>query len=126
MVLRILRGLHELGDDVLRRGHVGIAHAEIDDVLAARARFGLEVVDDGEHVGRQTLDPIELVHRAPSRARTACCGQSRDDTEALRKVSTNRTMTRIYSTIRRAGRGQSGTATDRCVPNWLVRRGVSG
>ena len=72
VILRILGGLYELGDDVLRRRHVGVAHAQIDDVLAAGAGFRLQVVDDGEDVRREAFDPIEIVHiRSPS---------SRDDT----------------------------------------------
>ncbi len=62
VILRILRCLDELVDDVLGRGHVRIAHAQIDDVLAASSSLALEVVDDGKDVRRQTLDPIKLVH----------------------------------------------------------------
>ena len=38
-----LHGLDELVDDVLRRRAVGVAHAEVDDVLAAAARGHLEL-----------------------------------------------------------------------------------
>jgi len=62
VVLGILRGLDELVDDVLRRRHVRIAHAEVDDVLAPSSRLALEVVDDREDVRRQALDSVELVH----------------------------------------------------------------
>ena len=44
------------------RGLIGIAHPEIDDVLASGAGLGLEVVDDGEDVGGEPLDPVEVVH----------------------------------------------------------------
>jgi hypothetical protein len=54
----------ELGDDVAGRRHVGIAHAEIDDILAPRAGLRLQIVDDREDVGGQALDPIEVVHVA--------------------------------------------------------------
>ena len=40
--------------------HVRIAHAEIDDVFAARARFGLELVDLLEDIGRQPADAMEF------------------------------------------------------------------
>ena len=33
MILRLRRGFDELGDDVRRRRHVGITHAEIDHVF---------------------------------------------------------------------------------------------
>ena len=62
VILRVLRGLDELVDDVLRRGHVWIAHAEIDHVLAASSSLGLEVVDDRKDVRWKALDSIELVH----------------------------------------------------------------
>ena len=58
---RIAHRLDQLGDDVLGRRHVRIAHAEIDDVVAARARFRLELVDLLEDVRRQPLDSVEIV-----------------------------------------------------------------
>src|SRR5262245_17817211 len=93
MVLRILRGLDELVDDVLGRRHVGVAHAKVDDVFAPRACLGLQVVYDREDIRRQALDPVELLHRGGSPLRV-----SRDDTEASRKVSTNEDVTRTYDT----------------------------
>ena len=42
-------------------GMSGIAHAEVDDVGAARARRRLEAVDLGEDIGRQALDAMEVV-----------------------------------------------------------------
>ena len=74
VVLRILGGLDELVDDVLGRRHVRIAHAEVDHVLAARPRLRLEVVDDGEDVGRQALDPVEIVHPDPPTTAADCPG----------------------------------------------------
>ena len=65
VVLGVLGGLDQLRDDVLGRPEVGIAHAEIDDVLTAGARLRLEVVDDREDIRRKPLDPVELVHRTP-------------------------------------------------------------
>ena len=60
MGARLADRLHQLVDDVLRRRHVGIAHAEIDDVGAPRPRGGLQPVDLGEHVRRQALDAVEV------------------------------------------------------------------
>ena len=57
---RIARRLAQLVDDIVGRRHVGIAHAEIDDVLAARARLRLEAVHFLEDVGRQPLDAVEI------------------------------------------------------------------
>ena len=62
MVPRVLRGLDELVDDVPGRGAVGVAHAEVDDVLAPGPRLDLEVGDRRQDVGRQPLDPVEIVH----------------------------------------------------------------
>jgi hypothetical protein len=46
---------------VFRRGAVGIAHAEVDDILAARPGSGLHRVHFGEDVGRQALDAVKVV-----------------------------------------------------------------
>ena len=59
---RLLRGLDELVDDVLGRGAVGIAHAEVDDVFAAAAGGDLHFAGDVEDVGGQTLNAGELFH----------------------------------------------------------------
>ena len=42
------------------RRAVGVAHAQVDDVLAGRARRRLQPVDLGEDVGRQAADAVEL------------------------------------------------------------------
>ena len=55
-----LHGLDQLGDDVRRRRAVWIAHAEIDDVLAAAARGHLELGGDRKDVGRQARQTGEL------------------------------------------------------------------
>ena len=57
-------------------GAVGIAHAEVDDVLAARARRGLHRVDFGEDVGRQALDAVEFVGHAARHDRDAAVRQA--------------------------------------------------
>ena len=49
------------------RGHVGVAHAEIDDVGAARAGRRLQAVDLGEHIGRQALDAMEFFDHVTNR-----------------------------------------------------------
>ena len=62
MVAGIAGGLDQLVHDVLGGGLVRIAHAEVDDVLPLAPRLRLEVIDDGEDVGGQPLDPVEVVH----------------------------------------------------------------
>ena len=54
-----LHGLDQLGDDVRRRRPIGVAHAEVDDVLATPARRHLELGGDVEDVWRQALDTRE-------------------------------------------------------------------
>ena len=49
---------------MLGRGQVGIAHAEIDDVGAAGAGLGLELVDLLEDIRRQTPHPVKIAHRS--------------------------------------------------------------
>jgi hypothetical protein len=57
VVARVLRRLGQLAHGDFRRGDVGIAEAEIDDVLACAAQLELEAVDLGEGVRRERLDP---------------------------------------------------------------------
>ncbi len=71
------RGFHQLVDDMVRRGLVGIAHAEIDDVLAGRPGLLLQFTDDIEHIGRQALDAPKLVRPRLTTLLTALAG--RDD-----------------------------------------------
>ena len=59
----LLRGLDELVDDVLGRGSVGVAHAEVDDVFAAAAGAGLHLAGDVEDIGREALNARKLFHR---------------------------------------------------------------
>ena len=59
---RLLRGLDHLVDDVLGRGAVGIAHAEVDDVFATAAGGDLHFAGDVEDIGRQALNTTELFH----------------------------------------------------------------
>src|SRR3989304_1559144 len=51
------RGLDQLVDDVLRRRPVGVAHRQVDDVLAVAPRPHLQLVGDVEDVRRQALNP---------------------------------------------------------------------
>ncbi len=57
----IAGGLAQLVDDVLGRGHVGVAHAEVDHVHALATQLGLDAVDLFENVRRQALDTMEVV-----------------------------------------------------------------
>jgi hypothetical protein len=58
----LLRGLDELVDDVLGRGAVGVAHAEVDDVFAALAGGGFQFASDVEYIRGQPRQPSKLFH----------------------------------------------------------------
>ena len=60
MGARIAGDLGQFLDDMGRRRAVGIAHAEIDNVLAAGARRRLHRIHLGEDVGRQAADAVEV------------------------------------------------------------------
>ena len=66
MIARIADRFDQFLDDRLGRGAIRIAHAEVHHILLRRARLGLHLVDDGEHVGRQFLDAVKLVARSGS------------------------------------------------------------
>ena len=61
MIARIARRFDQLFHHRFGRRAVRIAHPEVHHVQLRRACLGLHLVDDGEHVGRQLLDAIELV-----------------------------------------------------------------
>ena len=63
MVARILGRLAELLDREVGGGEIGVAEAEVDDVVARAAQLQRQVPDHGEDVRRQAVDPAEL-HRA--------------------------------------------------------------
>ena len=74
MRARVAHDLAQLVDDGLRRRQVGIAHAEIDDVGAARAGAGLQPVDLLEDIGRKAADLVKLFHVRNPGAGGVCCG----------------------------------------------------
>ena len=57
-----LRRLDQLGDNMRGRRLIGISHAEINDILAARTRRRLQLIDYIEDIGRQPLYSGKLVH----------------------------------------------------------------
>src|SRR6185295_11231117 len=61
MVALIPRGFHQLADDGLRRRAVRVAHPEIHHIQLGCPCFCLHLIDDGEHVGRQLSDAVELL-----------------------------------------------------------------
>ena len=74
MRARLVDRLDQLVDDVLRRRHIGVAHAEIDDVGTPSARSRLQTVHLREYIGRQALDAVKVFAQkfypsAPERGR---------------------------------------------------------
>jgi hypothetical protein len=65
MIAEVVGRLGELVDRKIRRGEVGVAEAEIDDVRPASTPLDLQAVDDREDVGRQRGDPSELHDQEP-------------------------------------------------------------
>ena len=60
MVARVLGRFRQLLDRELGRGQIGVAEAEVDDVLAGPAQLEREVADRREDVRRQAVDAAEL------------------------------------------------------------------
>ena len=60
VVGRLAHGLDQLLDHVRRARPVGVAHREVDDVLARPAGLELQVADDVEDVRREPLDAWEV------------------------------------------------------------------
>ena len=59
---RALCRLDQLVDNVLRRGAIGVAHPEVDDVLAPLACRGLQLACDVEDIRRQPCQPSKFFH----------------------------------------------------------------
>ena len=72
MVGRLGRGLDQLGHDMRGRGRVGIAHAEVDDVLALAPGLQTQFANRVEDVGWQPLYSGEI-HCAPCELAGAAC-----------------------------------------------------
>ena len=75
--MRVGLGRHfgKLVDDMFGRGAVGIAHAEVDNVLAPCPCGGLHRIHFGEDVGRKALDSVEFVGHGTSMAAVLHCGK---------------------------------------------------
>ena len=60
MVARVTGRLGQLLDRDVRARDVGIAEPHVDHVATGAAGLIAQLVDDGEHVGRQSIDPAKL------------------------------------------------------------------
>jgi hypothetical protein len=47
---------------MLRRLHIGIAHAEVDNIGTTRSRVCFQGVDFREHIRRKALDAMEILN----------------------------------------------------------------
>ena len=61
VVVGLRRRLLQLGDGHVGRRQVGVAEAEVDDVLTGPSQLEGELTDHGEDVGRQPVEPAEGV-----------------------------------------------------------------
>src|SRR5262245_9113858 len=67
MRLRIARNFAQFFDNVRGRRQIGVAHTEVDDVFARRARFRLHRIDFSEDVRRKAFDAVKFaVHDSVS------------------------------------------------------------
>ena len=71
VVARVARRLGQLLDRDLGRRDIGVAEAQIDDVVARAAGRHLQAVDDREDVRRQRVDTAELERVGPAVLRSA-------------------------------------------------------
>ncbi len=62
MIAGICHRLHQLVDDVLRGGDVGIAHAQVDDVFTPPSGLTLQGVNNAENIRGKSFDPAEFFH----------------------------------------------------------------
>ena len=58
----LLGNLNQFVYDMLGRGPVRIAHAEINDIDRVCSLLGLEFIDDVEDVGWQAFDALKFFH----------------------------------------------------------------
>src|SRR5579875_2853765 len=63
VVARIARRFDQLIDDRFGSCAIGIAHPHVDDIQMLRPGLGLELIDDGEDIGREFFYAIEFIGR---------------------------------------------------------------
>src|SRR5687767_8578763 len=62
MILAVAGGFDQLVHDMVRRRLIGIAHAEINDVLALMTRLQLERLDLRKHIRRKPIYAVKPLH----------------------------------------------------------------
>jgi hypothetical protein len=59
---RLADGFDHFLDDMARRGQIGIAHAQINDIRAIVARRRLDPIDLFKHIRGKTFDAVKISH----------------------------------------------------------------
>src|SRR5262245_16031951 len=73
VISRIARGLDQFVDYRIGRGQIRIAHAQIDNVLAAVARLHFQMIDEGKNIRWKFFDERKsIVHRKWIEIRLYC------------------------------------------------------
>ncbi len=66
MIMGFFSGLNQLVHNVLRRADIGVAHAQVDDIVACPPRFHLQLIDGCKHVRGESIKSGEFFHlRSP-------------------------------------------------------------
>src|SRR5581483_5856207 len=115
MVARDERRLAQLLDGDLRRRHIRIAEAEVDDILAGSAKLELEPLHLRERVRRERVDAPELRHAADR------CTASAERTATTSPMTTSAGVATASSS---APRGVTTTSSSSVVPREMTAAGV--
>jgi hypothetical protein len=65
MIMRLIGRFTELINDGLRGRCVRIPHAKINDIVTGTTRFQLQLVNDGKHIGWETINSYKALHILP-------------------------------------------------------------
>ena len=73
MGTRIANSLDQFFNNMIRRRQIRIAHAEVDNIFALRARLRLQFVDLFKHIRRQALNTLKVLCHKSSLASLIPC-----------------------------------------------------
>ena len=62
MIAGIRHRLHQFVNNGLRRGDVGITHAQVDDIFAPSSGLAFEGVHNAENIRGESFYPAEFFH----------------------------------------------------------------
>src|SRR5437763_8805431 len=121
MVAREQGSLTELLHGDLRRGHVGIAEAEIDDVVARTPKLELQPLDLREGIRRKRVDAPELRHAA-----NRCSAPSASRSATTSPITTSAGVGASSAAAPIAPSGATRTSSSSSVPREITAAGVEG